>query len=107
MIPLALFVAVGLGASAWFKAWTTTRLGMGLSPWVIMEVVTALALLSMLFPGSFVGDTFARWSVALAIMVMLAAMLDHGCRLKKRRHHRALTEGGRLAAYVQYQGQRV
>ena len=77
---------------------------MGLSPWVLVEVSAALALLGVLLSGSLVGTAFARWSVALAIMVMLAATLDHGRRLKQRRHRRALTEGGRPAAYVQYQG---
>ena len=103
MTPLVLLVAVGIGVSAWFKARTTTRLGMGLSPLVILEGLTAAVLLVTRLPGPFVGTSFARWSVGIALTVMFAATLDHGRRLKNRRHRRSLTEGGRLAAYVKYQ----
>jgi len=102
--PLVLLVAVGLGVSAWFKARTTTRLGMGLSPLVLLEGVVALALVGMRLPELSVGSTPARWSVAIAIVVMLTATVDHARRLRERRRRRERTEGGRLAAYVRVHG---
>ena len=55
-------------------------------------------------PGLFGGVTFARASVAIAIVVMLTATFDHARRLGQRRHRRELTEGGRLAAYMNVHG---
>ncbi|MGB1657895.1 MAG: hypothetical protein ACPHQP_07235 [Longimicrobiales bacterium] len=104
MTPLVLLVAAGLGVSAWFKARTTARLGMGLSPLVLLEGLVALALVGTRLPGLFGGAAVTRGSVAIAIVVMLTATFDHARRLRRRRHRRELTEGGRLAAYMNVHG---
>lgn len=103
MTPLVLVAATFLGGSAFFKARATLRLGMGISVFVVLEAAAALGLVVVGLPGPFSGSAIARWSVPLAVLLLLVSTIDHGRRLKAVRDRRASTEGGRLAAFVKYQ----
>ena len=77
---------------------------MGMSPLVLLEGGVALGLLGTRLPGLSFGLGLTQWSVAIAIVVMLSATVDHARRLRQRRHRRERTEGGRLEAYVRVHG---
>jgi len=98
--PLLLLTVTGLVASVFLKARATMRLGMGLSPLVMLEALMALALLGMLMPGLPRSPIPARWSTSIALLLLLASTVDHARRLAARRRRRALSEGGRLSAYL-------
>lgn len=104
MTPLVLVTALFLWSAAFFKVRAGRRLGMGISIFVALEGISAIGLVLVGLPGPLVGSAIARASVPAAVLLLLVSSVDHARRLKSVRDRRESTEGGRLAAYVKYEG---
>lgn len=98
-----LFVTAALvAASSLIKLRSTSRVGLGLRPLALLELLAGLALAVLVLPGPLSGTSVVRWAVPVAIGLVLVSSLDHAFRLRAYRRARADSEGGRLAAYVKY-----
>lgn len=102
MTFLLFFTAGLVAASSVLKLRSTSRVGLGLRPLAILELVAALGLAALGLPGSLSGSPLARWAVPVAILLLVVSSVDHALRLRAWRLARAESEGGRLAAYVKY-----
>ena len=105
MTPLVLVTALFLGSAAFFKARAGSRLGMGISIFVVLEGLGSIVLVLVGLPGPLVGSAIARAAVPAAVLRLVVSSLDHARRLKSVRERREATEGGRLAAYVKYESE--
>ena len=90
-----------LGVSGAVKLKSTSRAGLSLSPLAIAEMVVAVGIAVVAFPGVADGST-TRWAVPGAVLLLLGSTMRHGLRLAEYRRLRADSEGGRLANYVKY-----
>lgn len=98
-----LFVTAALVAvSGGLKIRSTARVGLGISPLALLEMVLAVGLAVMILPSPLSGSTLERWAVPLAIGVLVVSSVEHAFRLRAYRKARAESEGGRLATYVKY-----
>jgi len=98
-----LFVTAGLVAvSAGLKLRSTMRIGLGMSPLALVELAGGLALAALILPSPLSGTVVVRWSVPIAILVLIVSSVDHALRLRAYRRARKESEGGRLATYVKY-----
>ncbi len=98
-----LFVTAALVAvSAGLKLRSTARVGLGLAPLALLEMAMAVALGVLVLPSPLSGTAVERWSVPVAIVVLVVSSVDHAFRLRRYRRARAESEGGRLATYVRY-----
>lgn len=94
----AAFVAVSAG----LKLRSTARVGLGLAPLAIVEMVSAIGLVLLVLPGPLSGTAVERWAVPVAIAILIVSSIDHAVRLRDYSKVRAESEGGRLATYVKY-----
>lgn len=98
-----LFITAALVAiSGGLKLRSTSRVGLGLAPLAVLEMVAALGLAALVLPSRWSGTTVERWSVPVAIVILIASSIDHAIRLRSHRRARAETEAGRLVNYVRY-----
>lgn len=97
-----MIAAVTLVASSFMKLRATTKLGQGMAPLTLLEMVAALLLTLLMIPGPFTGTAVARWSVPVGMLLLVVSTLDHSARLGRHRKLRADTEAGRLERYVKY-----
>ena len=98
LLVTAAFVAMSVGV----KLRSTSRLGLGMRPLALLELVAALGLAALVLPSSPSGTTVVRWAVPAAILLVVVSSVDHALRLGARRRARADSEGGRLATYLKY-----
>lgn len=98
-----LFVSAALVAvSGGLKLRSTSRVGLGMRPLALVELVSALVLAALILPSHFSGTAMVRWAVPAAILLLVVSSVDHALQLREYRHARAESEGGRLATYVKY-----
>lgn len=98
-----LFVTAALVAvSGGLKLRSTNRVGLGFAPLALLEMVVAMGLALMILPSPVTGTAVVRWSVPMAIVIVIVSSIDHFLRLRRYRKARADSEGGRLATYVRY-----
>jgi len=102
MTFLLVVAAALLALSGGLKLRSTLQIGLGVAPLGFLELVFALLLATMIVPNVLTGTRIERWSVPVAIVVMIASSVDHWFRLRAYHRRRAETEGGRLASYVRY-----
>lgn len=98
-----LFVTAGLVAiSGGLKLRSTSRVGLGMSPLALLEMVAAVMLAALILPGPLSGTAVVRWAVPAAVLLLVVSSVEHAMRLRAYRRTRAESEGGRLATYVKY-----
>lgn len=98
-----LFVTAALVAvSGGLKLRSTNRVGLGFAPLALLEMAVAMGLALTILPSPLTGTTVERWSVPVAILIVIVSSIDHFVRLRRYRKARAESEGGRLATYVKY-----
>ncbi|MDX1495001.1 MAG: hypothetical protein R3253_13115 [Longimicrobiales bacterium] len=102
MVFLLFVTAALIAVSGGLKIRSTTRVGLGVSPFALLEVFLALGLAVMILPGPLSGTAVERWAVPVAIGVLVLSSIEHAFRLRAWRRARAESEGGRLATYVKY-----
>lgn len=102
MIFLLFVTAALVAVSGGLKLRSTSRVGLGLAPLAILEMVAALCLALLVLPSPLSGTAVERWSVPAAISILIVSSIDHAVRLRAHRRARSETEGGRLATYVKY-----
>jgi hypothetical protein len=91
-----------LAASGALKVRGTSRTGLGVSPFALLELGAAVGLMFLALPGADRAGMLVRWSVPCAVALLVVSSVDHGRRLGAQRRHQADTEGGRLVRYVRY-----
>lgn len=98
-----LFVTAALVAvSGGLKLRSTSRVGLGVRPLALLEMVAAVVLATLILPSPLSGTVVVRWAVPAAILLLVLSSVDHAARLRAYRKARADSEGGRLATYVKY-----
>lgn len=98
-----LFVTAALVAvSGGLKLRSTSRVGLGVRPLALLELLSALILAGLILPSPLSGSALVRWSVPVAILLLVVSSVDHALRLRAYHRSRAESEGGRLATYVKY-----
>lgn len=98
MTLLAFFLASLLVTSSVVKMRSGQRIGLGVLPGTVLELLGALGV-------AVVGVTTGRlpgWAVAGALVLFLLSSAHHVGRVRAIRRRRQESEGGRLAAYVRY-----
>ncbi len=102
MGQLATLTAVLLFMSGGLKIRSARRVGLGIGLLPLAEVAVGLlvGLAGMAVAAS--GATLPRWSLPVAILLLLGSTAHHGSRLAERRRQRAETEGGRLRTHLEY-----
>lgn len=102
MTFLLFVTAAMLALSGGLKLRSTSRIGLGLAPLALLEMLAAILLGAMILPNALTGTPIERWSVPGAILVLIGSSVDHWYRLRAYHRRRAESEGGRLASYVRY-----
>jgi hypothetical protein len=99
---LATITAILLVVSGGMKLRSSRRLGLGIGLMPVVELVFGL-LIGMAGLAAAVGSfPLPRWSIPVAVLLVLVSTGHHASRLSERRRSRAETEGGRLASHVRY-----
>jgi hypothetical protein len=95
---LAYLLAAMLAVSGALKARSGARLGIGLLPGALLELLAGVAIAALpLF-----GGRLPVWVVVGAVVVVVASSAHYALVLRRIRLRREDSEGGRLAAYVKY-----
>jgi hypothetical protein len=102
MAILLFTTAAMLAVSGAVKLRATSRIGMGLAPLALLEMAVALALGFLALPGPLSGSALLRWSVPLALLLLVGSSVDHAVRLRALRRRRTESEQRRLASFVKY-----
>ncbi|MDX1645919.1 MAG: hypothetical protein R3304_02150 [Longimicrobiales bacterium] len=102
MTFLLFLTAVLMAVSGGLKLRSTARVGQGSSILAIVEMLLALALALLIFPGPLSGTPWAPWVVLFALVVIVVSSVEHAFRVRAYRRSRAESEGGRLATYVEH-----
>lgn len=92
--------ALLVGLSALLKIRATHRLGMGVSPFAVMEGLAAVALSMLGLVGMSNGSAPAPWIIPGALVLLVVSSIDHARRLRFVRERREATEAGRLATFL-------
>lgn len=102
MSILLFITAAMLAVSGAVKLRATSRIGMGLAPLALLEMAMAVALGFLALPGPLTGSALLRWSVPVALLLLVGSSVDHAMRLRAQRRRRAESEERRLASFVKY-----
>jgi hypothetical protein len=95
---LAFLLASLLATSGVVKVRSGHRVGLGILPGTVLELVGALALAAMAASA----EPLPGWTVAGALVLFLVSSAHHVSQVRVIRRRRKENEGGRLAAYVRY-----
>ena len=98
MIFLAFLLGALLVTSSAVKVRSCQRVGLGLLPGTLLELVGGPAVAA----GAMITGGLAGWAVAVSLGLFFVSSVSHVARLRALRLRREESEGGRLAAYVKY-----
>lgn len=102
-MPVLLFLAAAmLAVSGAMKLRATSRMGTGLAPLALLEMVVAVAIAFLALPGPLAGTPILRWSVPAAVLLLVGSSVDHALRLREHRRRRAASEERRLRSFLQH-----
>lgn len=99
----AMLVATGLLllGSAWAKWRAGTRMGTGVQPLTLLEILTGILALALSGAGP-LGAGAARLLVPTGVLLLFVSSGVFFRRLRDERRRRALSESRRLEAFVKY-----
>jgi hypothetical protein len=98
MTLLAYLLAAMLAVSGALKARSGARLGIGLVPGALIELMAGVAVAAV----PLMGRALPVWLIVAAVSLVIASSAHYGLVLRRIRQRREASEGGRLAAYVKY-----
>jgi hypothetical protein len=81
------------------KAWS--RVGEGLHVLPLLETLLGVGLFGVVLVGP-VGAGLGLWLVVGAVLLVVVSSVLMGLDIKRHRRRRELSEGARLATYVEY-----
>lgn len=102
MGQLATLTAILLFVSGGLKVRSSRRIGLGIGPLPLAEIVVGLFIGMGGMAAAASGVALPRWSLPVAILLVLVSTAHHASRLGAHRKRRAETEGGRLQTHLQY-----
>lgn len=102
MGQLATLTAILLFVSGGLKIRSSRRLGLGMGLMPLAEVVLGLVVGMAGMAATVGGVSLPRWSIPIAVLLVLVSTGHHATRLSERRRRRAETEGGRLQTHLEY-----
>ncbi len=98
MTALAFLMAALLALSGALKARSGLRVGIGILPGVLLELVVAIGFAAV----PLVGRTPPLWVFVLGTALLVGSSLHYATVIRRLARSRESSEGGRLAAYVKY-----
>lgn len=102
MGQLATLTAILLFISGGLKLRSSRRVGLGIAPLPLIEIVVGLLVGMAGMAAAAAGTTLPRWSLPVALLLLLVSTGHHATRLGEHRRRRAETEGGRLRTHLEY-----